>query len=614
MRSSATLILIGLVACIFPVRAQDDNDVQHLFDKGYYATAFKYYSELLKKDSSDADLNYKIGICFMNSRSQKAKAIKYFERSIVFGKKPIPAQTYKLLADAFYSVSDFDSAAVNYGKYRKLTEGNSTEAVPLGEIGAKMELCKVSKELKELKGSVAYFEMNKAMSKGKSNSLVIDHPAAHNSLSSVGKAKSEKKEVFIPDRDFYESKPDATPIFDPKERKWDTSTVLMETTVGTSVDGQIILVYRNDNGEGNLYTAVLNGNEWKGLEKLNRTINNKSWEKNEFVSADGNSLYFSSDREGGYGGKDLYKCMKQNDGEWSKAENMGPNINSRFDEEAPFMHPDAVTLYFSSNRNRSNGYFDNFKTVFADSGAWTLPINVGYPLYKPKEENKKIKTDDGKENYIVTFNNPKGTSVTIIKRKIKDLSGKIPSYMEVIVANNETGTLNGIYHPDPNTGEFSCIVPSEKNNNITYEAEGYMFYSENINVQKEQNFYKLEKTVELVPVEVGSKVTLNNVFFVDKSASIANSSHMELNRISKFLLANPKIKTEISTQLDPKSSYEEIKLAGDRLRSVINYFSEKGIEKEKVESRVYLHPKKKRRKKNTITEYGKVRMEILTVK
>lgn len=611
-----TIFFIALGISVGSAQVSEPDDAQRLFSRERYTAVWKYYSDRIKKDSANADLNYKMGICYLNSRSEKASAITYFKRAIHFGNGLAPAQSYKLLADAFYSVGDYEAASKNYELYKKvIIKNDSKEPVSLGEVESRIELCRVAKELRELKGSVAVFEMNKNLNKGKNKSIVPDH-SIHSSLSSI---ESGNSRTIIYDKDFFEVQEAATPIFDPESRKWDTSTVLMETTVGTSSDGQIILVYRNDKGEQNLYTATLNGNEWKDLEKLDRTINNKNWEPNEVISVDGKALYFSSDRPGGFGGKDIYKCTKQNNGEWSKATNMGPNINSRFDEEAPFVHPDGAALYFSSNRLRSNGYFDNFLTVFADSGSWTVPVNVGYPLYRPsKKESKDKKTQPAveRDNYIVTFNSQRKTPITVMKRIINDRYGKIPAYTEVTIANNETGEVSGVYRPDPKTGKFSCIVPSEKNNSVTYDAEGYLFYSENVSVSKGTDLYKIEKTIQLVPVEKGAKATLNNIFFEDSGSVIAPASELELNRIFKLLTAHPKAKVEISTTLEQKSNYEQIKLAGDRLIATLNFLSEKGIPKENMESRVYLksESKKKKRKETTAIEFGKMELEILDMK
>ena len=221
-----------------------------------------------------------------------------------------------------------------------------------------------------------------------------------------------------------------------------------------------------------------------------------------------------------------------------------------------------------------------------------------------------------KENYMVTFNSQKNIPITLIKRNIKTNSGNIPVYAEVTISNNETGETCGIYHPDPTTGKFICIVPSEKNNNVTYEAEGYLFYSENVNVSKEANVYELQKAVKLVPIEEDSKITLNNIFFEEGRPEIAKSSNLELSRLMNFLNSYPKVSVELSTTLDKKSLYDEIRLTEERLSAVTKYLTENGISQKRLENKIYF--KQKKNKKNSKgtgeIEFGKVEMKILNIK
>jgi tetratricopeptide (TPR) repeat protein/outer membrane protein OmpA-like peptidoglycan-associated protein len=613
MRIAVTLYFVIGCILIGKTQAEEDADKRKLFEKKHYSAVWKYYNELLKKDSLDPVLNYKMGICYLNSRSQKAAAINCFKKAILKSNNKVPLQTYKLLADAFYLATDYEAASKNYERCKKDLKEDKNTGFSLEEIEAKIELCRLAKELRELKGSVAVFEMKRSQGKGKKDPL-LGRPIP-SSLLSIESDRSKPTEPILFDKEYFETRPNSSPVFDPESRKWDTSTVLMETTLGTSTDGQIILVYKNSSGEPDLYTTVLNGNEWKDPEELSRSVSNNNWEPNEFVSANGKELYFASDRAGGYGGMDIYKCTKLENGEWSKAINMGPVINSRFDEEAPFIHPDGTSLYFSSNRLRSNGYFDNFMTVFADSGSWRLPVNVGYPSFQSNNKDgiKKDKVTIDKDNYIVTFNDKKGSAITVMKRIVTDHNGKILPHAEITVINNETDEVSGIYQPDASTGKISCIIPSQKNNGVIYESEGFLFYSENVNASNGSDFYRIEKPVVLLPVEKGSKVVLNNIFFSGNSSTLPASSNSELDRLLKLLIAYPKMKVEISTTLEQKSNYEEIKLAGDRLRAILNFLSEKGIPKENLESRVYLknESKKKKRKKKDEIEFGKPQLEIL---
>ena len=272
---------------------------------------------------------------------------------------------------------------------------------------------------------------------------------------------------------------------------------------------------------------------------------------------------------------------------------MGPEINTSFDEEAPFIYPDDSTFYFSSNRNRAKEGFDNFISYLLANAGWSAPINVGYPLHKTITESIPLKIEGDKEitskkeNYTATFLNQKRSPINIIKGKIMGTDEKVPKYIEVTISNNETGEVGGIYHPDNKTEKYMCMLSSGKNNNITYEADGYLFHSENITVTDDYDFYKLQQTIKLEPVAIGSKIILNNIFFNDSKPTLSSASDFELNKLYNFLNQHSKLIVEISSKISKKSTSLDVKLANERIQSVINFLSEKGIDRKNIKYRVY---------------------------
>jgi hypothetical protein len=129
-----------------------------------------------------------------------------------------------------------------------------------------------------------------------------------------------------------------------------------------------------------LYSSTLIGETWNEPQLLGSDINTANWETHATVAADGSGMYFVSDRPGGLGGRDIYRCVKLPNGEWSRALNIGNQINTPFEEDAPFLSADGKTLYFSSNGHTTMGGFDIFYSRLGDDGLWGLPVNMGYPL------------------------------------------------------------------------------------------------------------------------------------------------------------------------------------------------------------------------------------------
>jgi hypothetical protein len=151
-------------------------------------------------------------------------------------------------------------------------------------------------------------------------------------------------------------------------------------STGLSYNGDELFVYRSDNFDGNIYVSHYRNGKWSKLEKLNNNINTKYWESHASLSKDGKTLYFTSNRSGGYGGLDIYKSERTHGDDWGPAINLGPVINSKYNEDTPFVTEDNNTLYFSSLGHYNMGGYDIFYSTRLDNGQWSKPINAGYPL------------------------------------------------------------------------------------------------------------------------------------------------------------------------------------------------------------------------------------------
>ncbi|MGZ3864905.1 MAG: hypothetical protein ACXVOH_08050 [Bacteroidia bacterium] len=580
---------------------------EKLFANNRYATSWPYYEDLLKKDSLNAELNYKLGICYLNSRSQKSKAVPYLKKAIKFAKDTLSsAQMYKSLAEASFHAANFDQAIENYEKYKKTIRSNKKDSLQIERISHKIEICKMAKEIKELKGIVASLADSRQANQKTSPADISTHSLTFKMPPDVS--------ANAADREFFDDFPitlRAGTLSTPPQNP-DTNEVMKEATIATSVDGQIILIYRNDKGICNLYASHLEGNSWTSPEKLNKIINTKGWEPDEFVSADGNTLYFASDRPGGYGGKDIYKSIKLSNGEWSRAQNLGEQINTPYDDEAPFIHPDGVTLYYSTKKNKKNGSYTIYTSSLSENGTWSNATSIGYPINQstniasPHKENSFIE----KENYVTTFLNPKKTPLTLIKGKVLDKTGKIPGYTEITVTDNVTGETAGIYHTDVQTGQFIFILPPNGNSTITYNCDGYLFHQENVNTAKENNYHKINKTIELSPVAIGSEEMLTSVSFTNGKAD--QVSLMELNTLYEFLQKNTRLSIEIFAYQEKKVS--TVSCNENTMIEIKTFLVDKGIDKERIETRMYKKPKKKHKKGDPEEQPGGIGIKIINIK
>lgn len=587
---------------------------ENYFSNDRYSEAVHHYLNLLKADSSNANINYKIGICYLHSRSQKSKAAQHFElaaRSITsnysedsYEERKAPILVYKLLGDTYHQLYFFDRAVKNYEKYKE--NDKELDQTLIEEINWKIEMCKIGKQLNgfatipiELKKD----NQPKVPIYGSYSSTIS--PDQYKMTFTFQRSVIKNNHINIDDH-FYDdcflsSKYDSISHveIDPDKR-----VNTNEATIASSTDGQILLNYRDDNGVANLYTTYLKNNEWSVPEKLDRAINPIGWEEEEYISTDGRTLYFTSNRNGGYGGKDIYKSRKLSDGSWSKAINLGSNINTPFDEEAPFILPDGVTLYFSSNGHKKIDQFDILSSSLTDGDSWTEPLVVGFPidtthdnisvksLAKPEPsdpENRKKKNNKnteeieiGKSNYMMTFIRPNNTSFTILKGEIKDENNKDADNVEITIKDIESGEISAVYHcEDP--GKFSFILPPHKNNNITYEKDGYLLTTQNRNIFKDTTYFEIHNPLKLSPIEVNARTTLNNVFFGPDNATLRSFSNLELNQLSDFLKLHQGLVVEISGNSNLDASYKtNFKLSHERANEVVNYLTHNGINKERL--------------------------------
>jgi hypothetical protein len=176
-----------------------------------------------------------------------------------------------------------------------------------------------------------------------------------------------------------------------------------DAAIGLSNDGQKLFIFKDDgNDGGDIYISIMKDAGWSSPEKLKGDINTTAWEGSASISSDERTIYFSSERPGGFGGKDIYKASLQQDGSWGEVLNLGATVNTAFDDDAPFIHPDSKTLIFSSKGWNSMGGFDIFSSSRNVDGTWNTARNLGYPINTPDEDIYFVLSADGNKGYYAS--------------------------------------------------------------------------------------------------------------------------------------------------------------------------------------------------------------------
>jgi tetratricopeptide (TPR) repeat protein len=208
-------------------------------------------------------------------------------------------------------------------------------------------------------------------------------------------------------------------------------------TTSLSYDGSTLYLYRDDNFDGNIYVSYLKNGQWSNIVSLGENINTKYWESHASISKDGKKLYFTSNRPGGYGDLDIYVSEIQSDGKWGVPKNMGPNINSRWNENTPFITENEDKLFFCSEGHRGMGGYDVFYAT-KTGNEWSKPINIGYPLNSTDDNLFFMPESNGEAAYFSQFSQYGYGGQDIYKINLSNISKKSPIKVEAVLSmNNE---------------------------------------------------------------------------------------------------------------------------------------------------------------------------------
>ncbi len=375
-----------------------------------------------------------------------------------------------------------------------------------------------------------------------------------------------------------------------------------------SPDGKYLLYTMCDAdfgmGSCDLYWSKRIGDRWSRPRNFGAPVNTSVWESQPSMAADGMTVYFASSRPGGFGGMDIWKTTMTSEGEFSVPENLGPSINTPGDDAAPFIHSDGRTLYFASNGRVGMGGYDLYYSTLQADGTWSEPVNMGYPINSPADEINIFINASGTVAYIASDKDGgyggldlysfelddqlRPNPVTYIKGHVKDaFSGEhLAARIEMIDLN--TRQLLTSTTSDPQTGSYLACVHTGGNILLNVSHPDYPFYSENFQIEK--TYTELSpflKDISLQPTDVGTVVTLKNVFFDFDKTELKPESFVELDRLVSYLQRNM-VRIEIGGHTDDQGSDEyNDRLSENRAKSVYDYLIQKGIPADRLTYKGY---------------------------
>lgn len=615
-----------------------------IFEMGptYYKDAKDFYQKAQDFNPSNAKNNYRLGACYLNS-VDKFKALPFLKKAEQLN-SDVDRELYYYLGQAYNYNHDFDDAIASYSKYRaKLQTDPNLAKDPYFDMqealhDIEMRINQAYNAKKAIEKPIRVFIDNlgdKINTKYNEYGAVISADesvivfTARRPNSTGGKIDPGLNENF---EDIYIAyKDDSGNWMEAQNIGKPVNSDDHDANCGISADGQRFVIYLGKSGNGDLFESVLNGDEWSKPESFGKKINTDFHESSACYSPDGRTLYFVSNKPGGQGEHDIYVSKIDEKGKWGEPTNIGPVINTKYNEEAVYMHPDGKTLYFSSEGHSSMGGYDIFKSIYDEkTGKWGEPINIGYPVNTVDDDVFFVISADGKRGYytsqmkdsrggrdlyMISFlgaekpmvlNNEdqliasqaapvkevviapevqiQEAQLTILKGVISDYLTKEPLEADIEIVDNQANMVIATFKSNSKTGKYLVSLPAGKNYGIAVKKEGYLFHSENFDIPNTAAFQEVEKNIELKQLKVGNKIILKNIFFDLDKATLRPESTAELNRLIKLMTDVPTLRIELGGHTDSRGSdtYNQ-QLSEKRAKAVVDYLTSNGIDAKRLE-------------------------------
>ena len=595
-----------------------------------FRKALKEYEVAQKFNPNNAQLNFKIGVCYANS-TDPSKCIPYIKKAKQLDPACDPFLNYYMgyalqlegkYEEASKSYQAFEAEykkADDFGKFvsqrkRECTAAKAAEANPVRAWIDNMEALNSADD--EIAPSISTDGAEMILTSNRSNG----HTA---------------NEVGGYDYDIY-----STTLVDgnwnkPKQLSGAINSSSDDVSNCLSYDGTKMLLHREVTGQTDIFESKLVGASWSNPTPLIFHIS--SDKQNETYAAyneDGYKIYFSRSSETKTSGSEvMYSGLANKVKQDFMAATPVVAVNSRFNDGPIYIHIDGETMYIASQGHESMGGYDIFVSK-KQQGQWTAPVNMGYPINTPYDDFFFAATANGKFAYIssnraggkggydiyrVTFFGPekkpvvetedyllasvaspvkdhaiestvdvKKKSLTVFKGTTIDAISRKPVEAQIDIIDNATGQVIETFTTNSVTGKFIITLNSGKNYGIAVKATGYLFHSENFDIPAGSGDNLVNTVIELKNIAIGSKIALRNIFFDYGKSSLRPESNSELERLVKLMKDVPNLKIEISGHTDNTGSATVNEtLSQQRADAVVTYLSNKGIAASRMTAKGY---------------------------
>lgn len=536
-------------------------DAEYFFEQKNYLRALPLYRQLLDKEPNNVAVKFRLGVCYLFKSDEKEQSVALLEE--VKKASPDIEKLDFYLGRAYHLNHRFDDALASFSKYLegKLTPQEKTlvnQYIGYCQHGKVLLQTPIEIDIKNLGSPINTENSEYVPVITADESMLIYTYIGTRSTGGLQNLKFKPD----PDGEYYEDIMVAQRVGDnwlsPEGISTKINTNGHDACIALSNDGQTLFLYRSTaKDKGDIYMSTLKGNEWSEPVKLDENINTNAWEGSCSLTNDGKTLYFASERPGGFGGRDIYVSKREPNGKWGKAVNLGPTINTPYNDDAPFIHPDAITLFFSSEGHNSMGGYDLFYTTNRDK-TWGSPINFGYPVNTTFDERFYVLTADGATGYyssdrkgslgrqdIYTVSPGFQGEPPILALVVGFITvDQKPVDAKITVTNDETGEEQGEYRSNSSTGKYLIALKPGNKYKVAIEVEGLDAYYEYVNVKGIDTYVQVNKDYDFVSNN-GSK----------PQPVVADTSEVLQNKIDAQLR---KIREEQKTDVYERKIYRNV--------------------------------------------------------
>jgi outer membrane protein OmpA-like peptidoglycan-associated protein len=595
------LVFVMLLVTCFSEAGKAPGDatlaqINKLMSEKKFAEAIPLLEQVLAKEPANADASFKLGLCYYFSPDQRNLALGHFRNAMgnINAKYEFnnlktsnaPVDIYFFLGEAFLNNHMPDSALFYYIKYR-----NRVKEMSPFDLDMRMNWC--ANAMKEMSTPLNVSIEN--LGNNVNTKYYEKHPVVtlDNSVlffSSNRPADNEKEQ----NEDIYYAIKTAggswtRPVY------FQHNTAKNEYPVCLSVDGKMLILSREEKDNYDLYYSLFENGQWTKPVTMGSPVNSSSGETGASLSKDGNALYFSSDRSGGYGKFDIYLSRKSSGGKWSSPINMGEQINTADNEAYPTIHPEGQVIYFSSDGyiEQNMGGFDIFYSTLDQNNKWSTPIHMKYPVNTTRDDVDYKIASGGKRYYtsLTDFNSFDVVEIAGQQDNIEiadfgtGTSGLFSelNVMEVMEVEKEVEKEVQVTDVVEVQTEVEKEVQVVETVEVEKEADPSNFSLETVNLEAIDSTARellIQKVKDYYSERIGidKSVIFKTIYFSFNSAELLMLSKNELRVLVEYLLENPTVKVEVIGHTDITGNWDvNLNVSRERAGSVYRFLLDNKI-------------------------------------